>query len=304
MQNGDLTLKKHKLTILSLFSILLFTVVCFGCKTLPEQTTVKAIDLLDGNSAFYMSIPSKVDPELINRFLRNNINNLSENNSKLISERISNVYCGLNRNKTEFQVSMEANIGNSIASKVLTQKNGWQKKSFTTEFNNIYDVYGTSNNDHTVDFAFPADYLVLAGRDVSGMLNTYDNLKQQVSNETEKNISKIDELIYNYLAAAEDEIRFYAAKPQSFLSLLTGTNLNLRLEYVSGSFICDPKFPKQYVLSLDFKFKNETFLKAGKGLLSLAFGLTNSDSKIIDDNELLISGILISKEQLYKLLIL
>ena len=45
-------------------------------------------------------------------------------------------------------------------------------------------------------------------------------------------------------------------------------------------------------------------MKAGKTLLTLAFGLTDSQSITINDNSLEIKGIKISKEQLYKLLIL
>ena len=71
---------------------------------------------------------------------------------------------------------------------------------------------------------------------------------------------------------------------------------------VKGNFTTDPKHPNQYFLDLDFRFKNGTFLKAGKTLLTLAFGLTNSQEEIIGDSELIINDIRIDKQQLYKLL--
>ena len=48
--------------------------------------------------------------------------------------------------------------------------------------------------------------------------------------------------------------------------------------------------------------KNGTFLKAGRSLLILAFGLTNSQEEIIGDSELIIHDIRMDKQQLYKLL--
>ena len=48
-------------------------------------------------------------------------------------------------------------------------------------------------------------------------------------------------------------------------------------------------------------FKNEKYLKAGKTLLTLAFGLTNSQSIIVETDELQINGIKLDKNQLIKL---
>ena len=81
-------------------------------------------------------------------------------------------------------------------------------------------------------------------------------------------------------------------------------NLDLKLFDVQGAFFTDENFPSQYVLDITFNFKNSKYLKAGKTLLTLAFGLTDSQSITINDNSLEIKGIKISKEQLYKLLIL
>ena len=48
-----------------------------------------------------------------------------------------------------------------------------------------------------------------------------------------------------------------------------------------------------------FNFKNEKLAKTGKALLTLAFGLTAKESSN-NKNELIISGIQMSKEALYK----
>jgi hypothetical protein len=119
-----------------------------------------------------------------------------------------------------------------------------------------------------------------------------------------QNYSSLPQHLYSWLEGAENEIRFYAVKPQSFLTILTGSNLDLKLFDVQGAFFTDENFPSQYVLDITFNFKNSKYLKAGKTLLTLAFGLTDSQSITINDNSLEIKGIKISKEQLYKLLIL
>ncbi|MDY4831202.1 MAG: hypothetical protein SO161_01595, partial [Treponema sp.] len=100
---------------------------------------------------------------------------------------------------------------------------------------------------------------------------------------------------------AENEIRFCANKPQSFLTILTGAKLDLKLKEVSGVFVQDDKHENQYILDLKFHFLNDKYLKAGKTLLTLAFGLTNSQSIIVGNNELQIKGIKLDKNQLIKL---
>ena len=135
------------------------------------------------------------------------------------------------------------------------------------------------------------------------MLAKYDSLAALPAEDNSIYSDLSDELV-DYLKGSENEIRFYANKPQSFLTILTGANLDLRLIDVKGSFVTDPKHKNQYLLDLDFNFKNEKFLKAGKSLLTLAFGLTNSQEEVPQPNELKLNGIRIDKQQLYKILVL
>lgn len=305
MQNGALKLKKHKFFVKTIILSLFLAGFFSGCKTLPVESPVVAIDLLDDDSAFYIAIPSDVDPELVVRFLQNNIENLSEKDAQMIASRIDNVYCGLNhkKNQTQLQIASDARIGNAIASKVFTSKNGWESNLASTQFKNSYTVYEREN----LSLCFPSNEIALIGRDIPVMLNQFDNIRSLDSSFAgELPPHLLSDEVYDYLSSAssEGEIRFYAGRPQSFLTTLTGAQLDLKLEHVSGAFVCDPKYPEQYILTLDFKFKNASFLKAGRGLLTLAFGLTNSNSQIIGEDELIISDIKIAKKSLYKILIL
>ena len=305
-------MKKHKgfVRIAGLFSLFLGLAGFSGCKSLPLENpvSVNALDLLDNESAFYIAIPNDVDPDLIVRFLQNNIKNMSESDAKMVASRIDNVYCGLTHRKkrTQIQISSEAKIGRALAKKIFTEKNGWQENLAITSFRNTYEVY----ERNVMELSFPSDSIALIGRDIPVMLDHYDRivaLQKELEDVGEiESCHLLDDTIDDYMAGAADakEIRFFAGRPQSFLTLLTGAQLDLKLDHVSGAFVCDSDHPNQYILSLDFKFKNETFLKAGRGLLTLAFGLTNSDWEIIGEDELLIYNIKIAKNSLYKILIL
>lgn len=290
----------------------------FSCKSVPVGNDVSAIELLDNESSFYIAIPKAADQDLITRIIQSNVE-ISEKDAKTLSDRIDKVYCGLNRSKnhTEIQVAVDASIPQKYIPSILNSKNGWTVTKYTPENSvNVYPLY--SYNGMTL--AFPSDKLACLGRDVEKMLSIYDKLSTIFISETAlENIEDLNEIInteeeensyglapelYAFLEGAEDEIRFCANKPQSFLTLLTGAQLDLKLIDVSGSFVQDPNLEKQYILNLTFNFKNETYLKAGKSILSLAFGLTNSQSEIIGGTILKINGIRIDKNQLYKLIVI
>lgn len=273
-----------------------------GCKTLPAGRTVDPIELLDNESAFYIAIPKAADNDLVNRIIQNNIQNISDADAKNISDRINKIYCGLNhsKNHTEIQATIDSNIPVNFIPKVLNKKKGWDIEKFNPDNSqNEYPIYKYED----FSLAFPNQNIACLGRGMPYMLNRYDTLSSLPADDIAV-YSELDDDLVTYLKEAENEIRFFANRPQSFLTILTGAQLDLKLIDVKGSFVADPKHEKQYLLNLDFNFRNEKYLKAGKTLLTLAFGLTNSQSIVIGTNELQINGIRIDKQQLYKLLVL
>ncbi len=283
-------------------SILLLILLLAGCKSAPAGRNVDPLELLDAESSFYLAVPREADNLLIERIITGLYENASESDAKMIAERVNKVYCGLNRskNKMEVQAVVDGNIPRNALQKVLNSKRGWKASDYTPEGSSYsYKIYSTSE---ILTMAFPSDKLGCLGRGVEGMLDRYDSLSKLPPDDSNKLYSDLDSELIDYLKNAESEIRFFASKPQSFLTILTGAQLDLRLIDVKGNFTTDPKHPNQYLLDLDFRFKNGTFLKSGKTLLTLAFGLTNSQEQIIGDNELLINDIRIDKQQLYKLL--
>lgn len=286
--------------IVSASILILLSLFLASCKSAPSGRPVDPLELVDDKSSFYMAIPKAADTVLIERIITGFFDEASESDAKLIASHVDKVYCGLNRSKNEMEIqsAIQGQIPRKYLPKVLNAKNGWQSSDYTPKGSAVsYKVY-----QGMIDLAFPNDKIACVGRDINSMLDKYDSLSGLPADDSTELYSDLDSELTSYLKGAENEIRFFANKPQSFLTILTGAQLDLKLIDVKGSFTTDPKHANQYLLNLDFRFKNGTFLKAGKTLLVLAFGLTNSQEEIIGDSELIIKGIRIDKQQLYKLL--
>ena len=281
----------------------MISVFVSGCKTVPVSRTVRAIELLDDESAFYIAIPSSADSDLVQKIIKSYVPSLSDSNAKMICEKIDTVYCGISnkKNHMDFQCVVSGNIPVNMMPKILTKKNGWEtSKIIPQDSSTQYNLYSISNENFSIDMSFPSANLAVLGRDVPKMISRYDFLSKLPTDDFELN-TIIEKNLADFLNGAENEIRFCANKPQSFLTILTGAKFDLKLKEVSGVFVQDEKHENQYILNLKFMFKNEKYLKAGKTLLTLAFGLTNSQSIIVETDELQINGIKLDKNQLIKL---
>ena len=77
-----------------------------GCKSTPVvEKYVNPLDLIDGNSSFYLKIPTSQDKELVANIIEKNIQNVSKKDADLVASRIDTIFIGLNRRRksTEFQ---------------------------------------------------------------------------------------------------------------------------------------------------------------------------------------------------------
>ena len=280
--------------------LVLFFLFLAGCKSAPAGRSVDPLELIDAESAFYIAVPKAADNDLIERVITGFYEQASESDAKMITDHVNKVYCGLNRTKNsmDVQAAIDGSIPRKYLPRVLNAKNGWVTSEYSpAESASSYKIYSNQ-----IEMTFPTDNIACIGRNLEGMLDKFDSLSQLPADDSTELYSDLSPELTNYLKGAETEIRFFASKPQSFLTILTGAQLDLKLIDVKGNFETDPKHPNQYLLDLDFRFKNTTFLKAGKTLLTLAFGLTNSQEEIIGESELIIKDIRIDKQQLYKLL--
>ena len=279
----------------------MISVFVAGCKTVPVSRTVRAIELLDDESAFYIAIPSSADSDLVQKIIKSYVPSLSDSNAKMICEKIDTVYCGISnkKNHMDFQCVVSGNIPVNMMPKILTKKNGWEtSKIIPQDSSTQYNLYSISNENFSIDMSFPSANFAVFGRDVPKMIGRYDFLSKLPTDDFELN-TIIEKNLADFLNGAENEIRFCANKPQSFLTILTGAKLDLKLKEVSGVFVQDEKHENQYILNLKFMFKNEKYLKAGKTLLTLAFGLTNSQSIFVGTDELQINGIKLDKNYFF-----
>ena len=298
-----------------LLSAILIATLFLGCKTLPTaavQKEVDALELLDGNSAFYIKIPAAVDRDLVSRMVLSSVKEISENEAEQISGRVNTVYAGLTRkfSKSEIQISASCDVPEIFLPRIFSVKNGWKlrKLSFSEKMPaNVYTVY----NNGSLDVSFPSKKIACIGRSVEQMLARYDTILSGDDDSSVKNITADennsdlpDSAVYDWLSSGENEIRFSAVAPQSFLTVLTGANLNFKLVYVRGKMVNDPKNDFQYLMDLEFEFVDKKFVPAAKGALSLVFGLTDSNVILETPTHLAVTRIKIEKNALYKILVL
>ena len=275
-----------------------------GCKSTPVvQKTVHPLNLIDNNSSFYLKIPTKQDKSLVASIVEHNIKDVSESDANLIAERIDTIYLGINkrRKSTEFQLAASCSIPKIAVSKLFTKKNGWNSEKLILQ-NHLGDEveYKIFDNSELL-LSFPSQNLVTLGRAVPSMVEVYNTYFYEIENGP---VFNLNPLITEWFEKDDDAIRFFATKPQSFLTILTGANLNYKLVYVCGTIISDTQRDDQYIMNLEFEFREKKVVPAAKAALSLAFGLTNSEVYLETPTHLVISNIKISKKELYKILVL
>ena len=281
----------------SLFASLII-VLLGSCASLPKGAEVNPLDLLSGGAAFYMRIPKKTDGELVERILRASAQHISESDAKLISGRIDTIYAAISRTKTStsLEAAVLGNIPKRTAGALLLKSAHWKTETYIPEGGIRPYFYYASDG---VELAFPSPRIVCAANDVRPMLSAFD--AHTYGGSFSHNMS---DAVFDWLDAAGSEIRFYAPNPLSFLTILTGTNLNLQLNYVKGAMISDSAHEDQYLMSIEFDFNNKNIVRAGEAMLALAFGLTNAQTTRNSPTNITVSGIRINKRQLYKLFVL
>lgn len=290
-----------KVTCLSLISIFLFS-----CKSLPEdsKSKVNSLDLLDYSNNFYLSVPTKVDPDLVRRLLQSNVKGLTDDDTEKLLERIDRTYIGLTRNwkSTTIQAAADVNIPKKYIPSLLTAKKGWTNRTFNAENPATkYSIY-TQNN---MDIAFPSNNITCFGANTEYMLQKYNEIYNIPEDSViDEKYSALPDEIYNWLSGSDKTIRFYTIKPQTYLSMLIGTNINLQLVNVWGEIKPDPSNNKMLLLDFVFEFKSELVKKAGQALLTYTFALTNPEITSESATVLKVSDIQLEKDAIYKLLVL
>ena len=308
-KNGEFLLTKHNKWISGVLGafVLIISSISVACKSTPSVSEVDPLDLLDSKSAFYIRIPKDVDSKLISRMLQNNLEGLSESEAQKVAERIDTVYLGLKKSKrnVDFQISSLCSFPKIAVSSAFSKKNGWTSDKLVLEGADKKNISYTIYNNSGILAAFPSESVALIGNSVPSMVERYHNISQKI--EFEDNFL-LDENIHDWLSYEnglhDEQIRFYASKPQSFLTTLIGANLNFKLIYVKGFLVNDLKNENQFVTELEFEFRDSRVVVAAQAMLEVAFGLTDSSVRRTSDTHLVVSGIRINKNQLYKILVL
>ena len=232
---------------------------------------------------------------------------LSEKNAEKVSERIDTVYVGLARHRksTEYQLSASCDFPKAALSAAFSKKNGWKAEPLFLPDADGKKVGYTIYDNSAVQVSFPSSDIVCAGRAVPLMVEQFHDRVNSLPLETD---SPLLPDVHSWLeyegGLKNEEIRFFAAKPQSFLTMLTGAQLNFQLVYVRGIMENDPLNDRQFRMQLEFEFRDKRLVPAARGALTVAFGLTDSEVLRETETHLTIRNIKINKNQLYGILVL
>ncbi len=308
IRNGVLLLKKHNHKKVQSFKLCTFLIPLFllvslmaSCKSTPELLAVQPLDLIDSKSSFYLRIPTSVDSLLLENVLASRYPEMSKDNIKKVASRIDTVYLGLNRSKKgiSYQIALDCDFPKFATNSAFSKKNGWDSKKITFSPSVSYTLHSRQG----IEAAFPSERVACFGRDVEEMLNRYNSISLCSEVVTvEPNFRNTYDWLSYEGGIPDNEIHFFASRPQSFLTMLIGAQLNYQLEYIRGKMYNDLYKENQYIMQLEFEFKDRRILPAAKGALTLALGLTDSEVKKDSETHLTISNIKINKTQLYKLL--
>ncbi|MCQ2573694.1 MAG: hypothetical protein MJ182_07350 [Treponema sp.] len=303
---GALRLKKFNFKMVkrlfNFWGAVSLLILVFSCKSASSGFPVNPLELFDEENGFFIVVPKQADISLIQNVISENFSDLSEKDLETALSRIEKAYIGLANNKSTstYQCAVSCNIPVNFAPKIFSPKKGFSKTEYISEYNSSkkYNIFSSES----LNVSLPSSEILLLGRNVPGMIENFVHLEQDGYLPGEENDLKMEDTVFHFLDGAYDDIRFYANKPQNFLSMLLGVNLDLKLQWVKGIMKPDPLNENQYILDLTFNFKNIKYVKAGKVLLSIAFGLTDSVSQMDSPTELTISGIKLNKKQVYKLI--
>ena len=329
IKTGAYLLKRHSV-FMRIFSAVFATVFATifslffvaGCKSVevvrPEpEMDVDSLLLLDNKSSVYLRIPANVDENLISRILQNSVQGLSPSGGAFIAEKIRIVYAGISRSRTStsFQLVADCSIPSSLARHAFSEKNGWSEEHIALKSGEnderLYSIY-TAND---ISLSFLGDSKVCAGRNIDKMIEKYHRLafpfedaSSGENNTLSKGVDSLKNGAYQYLFYDKENpdgtIRFFTPRPQSFLPMLIGSTLNFNLVYVCGELFPDKKNSDQIIMQLELEFKDEKYIPFGRGVLSVSFGLSESDVYLETPTHLIVKNIKISRDQLYRIFVL
>ena len=295
--------KRNAFSFGMILSLCALTACVTSCKSAPQGAPVHPLDLLNADSSFYLKMPQKTDSVLVTRLIQSSVAGIREEDASAIASRADCVYAGLERRKNEtiIQAAVSGSVPGSGVTKLLRRDKSWESASvFEKTVGGDPSEYSYFTQTASgMQVAFPSANIACIGSTVPSMLAAYHS--HAFLGDTSH---AVPDAVYEWLTGDDSQIRFYAVKPQSFLTVLTGANLNLKLAYVRGYMITDTQHDDQYIMTIEFEFNDERMIKAGEGLLSLAFGLTSSQTQLTTPTHLTVSNIRINKKQLYKLFIL
>ncbi len=296
-------MRKHRRLCKYACSLFLLVLFLYGCKTVPRESSIKPVELLNKNDSLYISVPVQKYKDMMKNIMVQSVGNLSDKDLNNILNHIEYFYAGLGsiKNPDKFEAILTGNIplGTNF---FLNKKNGWIEKKYSLNkgfcFNDKYKYYIFEQKK--IQIAFLSNTILSISENSIPVLERYANINYNKKDKVDVLFTKDME---EWLSRPSEEIRFLVLRPQSFLSNLIGTKMPFALVNAKG-ILKNNTDPNKFSLTLYLTFEKTVVVNAAATLLRLAIGNEITLLHEKDTNELVVGNISVNEKLLSDILCL
>ncbi|MCR4823191.1 MAG: hypothetical protein K5873_10015 [Treponema sp.] len=270
-----------KLNLLKTAAALLASAVLLSsCKSSPDLAPVEPLELLDGDSALYLSIPVQANSDFISSAI-SKIAGLTEGDSQKIAERLDMAFLSI-KNNGSFQFSASGNLPVKYAAMALNDKNGWQGGLKGGQV--CYTHRQTS-----YQLCLPSSSNAFLSSDIAPMVDRFNRLayaaftEEDLSPEQKSSLAAsakvfsqtMDSRIYSYLHDNNSpDILMYAPDPSAFVKSFIGREINTNVDSLFAVLSQYRGVKEQFNVKLTVNLQDPRTVKATTALLkTLLFGV-------------------------------
>lgn len=276
--------------IKKLSELMALTALCsllFSCASSSGKAEADALSLLGKEADMYFYVPVNENRPLVENLMCLMVG-MDESDASLLASRIDLLYISLgNEALKSVRIYAEGSFPSIGQKMALTEKNGWEKKSYTPKDSSEKIDYYSSASSFNV--AFPTTKKLIAAQDIFGML---DNLANPYAE-----IPECESWFYGQ-EHDEDAMLFYVAEPASFMKKMVGSIAEKWCDNVYGDIRLDEK-SSSYSATLYLELSNPKTQKALEGLIKT---LTSMEVSPVGENILKIENMRLSEQELMNVL--
>lgn len=252
----------------------------FSCKSAPELNSVDPFDLLDTDSALYLTVPVQPNKDFVVSAIQK-VAKTAESDAEKIAERLDTAYISISP-KGKMQLSANGNIPQTFVGFALSEKNGWesgvveQQTIYTHRQTQYHLCMPTSSNAFLSNDIVPMvkkfNQIAYAGFDSTGKKTAENQEKSNLSSE--KLVSEtLNETAFKFLHEnVATDIMLYSPNPAAFLrNFLGGVNVGTPVTSIYARFSKYQKSNDEFNVTLILNLSDPRTVKAAAAAMKLAF---------------------------------